>query len=186
MENDNVALRLKSLIEKLGVTSSSFADKCGISRATLSQMLTGRNKKISDVILSQIHVAYPSISIMWLLFGEGPEWTDLQHDPEPSEPSSQTRIEDISERSEDFASSPDSENRFYPGSTTHETFQSNLSGVNPAENPTKDSEDQSVKGYQKTIEILSEIEKNTQKQRKVTQITIYYDDSTYETLFPQR
>lgn len=74
MSEDNIAIRLKFLIQKLGITNSVFADNCGISRATLSQLLTGRNKKISDVIIGQIHTAYPALSIMWLLFNEGSMW----------------------------------------------------------------------------------------------------------------
>lgn len=72
MEQDNVAIRLKGFIQELGVTNSQFADKCGIPRPSLSQLLGGRNKKISDVIVGQIHQAYPELSVLWLLFGEGP------------------------------------------------------------------------------------------------------------------
>ncbi len=186
MENDNVAFRLKSLIEKLGVTSSSFADKCGISRATLSQMLTGRNKKISDVILSQIHAAYPAISIMWLLFGEGQEWTDPNPDSDADIPSSVAHNHENPEVTDDSSSFSDSENLILPTEKTQETFHPNLTGVKTPENTPQNINNQPINDYKKTIEILSEIEKNSKKQRKVTQITIYYDDSTYETLFPQR
>lgn len=37
----------------------------------MSQILSGRNKKISDEVISKIHGAYPSLSVLWLLFGEG-------------------------------------------------------------------------------------------------------------------
>lgn len=74
MSADNIAIRLKLLIRDLDITNSEFADKCGFSRATLSQLLTGRNKKISDVMISLIHDTYPDLSILWLLFDEGPMW----------------------------------------------------------------------------------------------------------------
>ncbi|MDE6315205.1 MAG: helix-turn-helix domain-containing protein [Muribaculaceae bacterium] len=53
------------------ISSTQFADACRIPRPTLSQILSGRNKKISDEVIGKIHEAYPSLSIMWLLFGEG-------------------------------------------------------------------------------------------------------------------
>ena len=71
MNDDNVAIRLKGFIDEMGLTNSQFADQCGIPRPSLSQILTGRNKKISDVIVGQIHTAYPRLSVLWLLFGEG-------------------------------------------------------------------------------------------------------------------
>lgn len=45
MEEYNVAIRLKGFIESQGLTNSQFADRCGIPRPSLSQLLTGRNKK---------------------------------------------------------------------------------------------------------------------------------------------
>ncbi|MGM9803886.1 MAG: helix-turn-helix domain-containing protein [Muribaculaceae bacterium] len=67
----DIVSRLKEFMEKKGVNSSTFADKCKIARPTLSQLLNGRNKKVSDEVVSKIHLGYPDMSIMWLLFGEG-------------------------------------------------------------------------------------------------------------------
>ncbi len=53
------------------ISSTQFADACGIPRPTLSQILSGRNKKISDEVIAKIHEAYPRLSVLWLLFGEG-------------------------------------------------------------------------------------------------------------------
>lgn len=53
------------------VTISQFADRCGIPRPTMSQLMNGRNKRISDEVISKIHNAFPDLSILWLMFGEG-------------------------------------------------------------------------------------------------------------------
>lgn len=63
--------RLRTFMTSQSITNSQFADTCGIPRPTLSQILTGRNKKISDELVSKIHSAYPWLNILWLLFGEG-------------------------------------------------------------------------------------------------------------------
>ena len=63
--------RLKYYLEENKIAISQFADKCRIPRPTLSQILNGRNKKISDELISKIHEAYPRLSVLWLMFGEG-------------------------------------------------------------------------------------------------------------------
>lgn len=63
--------RLKTFMNSQSIGSTQFADACKIPRPTMSQILSGRNKKISDEVISKIHGAYPSLSVLWLLFGEG-------------------------------------------------------------------------------------------------------------------
>lgn len=67
----DIVNRLISFMESHGIGSTQFADACGIPRPTLSQILSGRNKKISDAVIAKIHNAYPQLSVLWLLFGEG-------------------------------------------------------------------------------------------------------------------
>lgn len=63
--------RLKHYMDKSQVTISQFADRCGIPRPTMSQLMNGRNKRISDEVITKIHNAFPDLSILWLMFGEG-------------------------------------------------------------------------------------------------------------------
>ena len=59
------------------LSNSQFADKAGIPRPTLSQFLNGRNKRLSDDLAMKLHVAYPQLNMLWLMFGEG----DMLVDP---------------------------------------------------------------------------------------------------------
>ena len=63
--------RLKHYLDSRQISITQFADECGIPRPTGSQLLAGRNKKVSDEIISKIHSAYPDLNIVWLMFGEG-------------------------------------------------------------------------------------------------------------------
>lgn len=63
--------RLAEYLECKGISRSQFADRCNIPRPTVSQMLSGRNKKIGHEILIAIHNAFPDLSMQWLVFGEG-------------------------------------------------------------------------------------------------------------------
>lgn len=68
---DTFASRLKQFIEAEGMTSTQFADMCKVPRPSLSQILSGRNKKISDILIGMIYSAFPNLNVLWLMFGEG-------------------------------------------------------------------------------------------------------------------
>ena len=76
--------RLKYYMDYAQVTISQFADRCGIPRPTMSQLINGRNKRISDEVISKIHNAFPDLSVLWLMFGEGDMTTNANI--ETSEP----------------------------------------------------------------------------------------------------
>lgn len=67
----NIVDRLKIYMEHTGLPISQFADAALIPRPTLSQILSGRNKKISNEVLEKLHDAFPSLNVAWLLFGDG-------------------------------------------------------------------------------------------------------------------
>lgn len=67
----DIVSRLKIFLQENGISNSLFADNCGIPRPTLSQLLNGRNKKVSDELIAKIHSAYPALNVMWLMFGDG-------------------------------------------------------------------------------------------------------------------
>lgn len=69
--NMDLVNRLKLFMQKNDIAISQFADNCRIPRPTMSQILNGRNKKISDELIAKIHLAYPRLSVLWLMFGEG-------------------------------------------------------------------------------------------------------------------
>ena len=66
----DIIARLNEFVNSNKITPSQFADKLGIPRPSMSQILSGRNKKISNEFLSKLHHAYPDVDILWLLFGE--------------------------------------------------------------------------------------------------------------------
>lgn len=99
----DIVSRLKLFLTQNGIANSQFADTCEIPRPTLSQLLNGRNKKVSDEVLTKIHNAYPALNMMWLMFGDGemfvpnqntigfaPAAQPLENDVKTSLPQSQT------------------------------------------------------------------------------------------------
>lgn len=68
---NDIVSRLKYFLQQMGIATTAFADVCGIPRPSLSQLLNGRNKKVSNEVIDKIHSAYPELNMMWLMFGDG-------------------------------------------------------------------------------------------------------------------
>ncbi len=87
----DIVSRLKIFLKENGISNSLFADNCGIPRPTLSQLLNGRNKKVSDELITKIHSAYPALNVMWLMFGDGEMFvpnantSSIDHQSQPAE-----------------------------------------------------------------------------------------------------
>ena len=62
--------RLEIILDYYSLNASSFADKIGVQRSSLSHLLSGRNKPSLDFILKIIDV-FPDIDLYWILNGKG-------------------------------------------------------------------------------------------------------------------
>ena len=62
--------RLKNWMESEDLKPSSFADKIGVNRATISHILSGRNKPSID-FLQKLLNNYPELNVNWLITGIG-------------------------------------------------------------------------------------------------------------------
>lgn len=154
----DIVTRLKIYMDHTGLQISQFADTASIPRPTLSQILSGRNKKISNEVLTKLHNAYPDLNIAWLLFGDGemdlkggistnkPKTADTQPAPLPSE-------------------KPGLFETFAPGFT-----QSASANAEPEETSKRDFS-----------EIVSEL---PESNKRIKSIVVLYSDSSYETFYP--
>ena len=62
--------RLKNWMESEVLKPSALADTIGVNRATISHILSGRNKPSID-FLEKLLSAYPDINANWLISGIG-------------------------------------------------------------------------------------------------------------------
>ena len=62
--------RLKNWMKLEGLKSSHLADNIGVNRATISHVLSGRNKPSID-FLHKLLGAYPNLNSNWLITGIG-------------------------------------------------------------------------------------------------------------------
>ena len=70
INNSDFAKRLQKVIDFNGESASSFAEKIGVQRSSISHILSGRNKPSLDFIL-KILASYPHVELYWLLKGKG-------------------------------------------------------------------------------------------------------------------
>ncbi len=150
----DIVSRLKEFISKEQVPVTQFADNCSIPRPTLSQLLNGRNKKVSDELITKIHDAYPHLSVLWLMFGEGDMIS--KSNTQFSEPKNEATIDFSHNKATD--SEP-----IIPQLEFPETF--------PENKPEKSSPSTTI-----TF--------SPSQAKKIVNIIVYYSDNTFDSFIP--
>ena len=200
MNDSSAAIRLKHFLEFTGLTNSQFADQCGIPRPTLSQLLSGRNKKLSDQVLRPIHLHFPNLSLVWLMFGEGEMLVGGDNTAKSADLSTPNGVADTGPDKDNDSMfdtsgfSDDSDSAALSASNTSKGVgnPSDRSAIHHESNGSWDEagrmeaneEEEAVyrrtppRGYhrERTDPVAS--------PRKVRSIMVYYDDNTYETFYP--
>ena len=67
---DDFIKRLEIILDYYNLSASSFADKVGVQRSSLSHLLSGRNKPSLDLIM-KIVSEFPEVDLYWIINGKG-------------------------------------------------------------------------------------------------------------------
>ena len=67
---DDFVKRLEILLDYYSLNASSFADKIGVQRSSMSHLLSGRNKPSLDFVMKIMEV-FPDVDLYWILNGTG-------------------------------------------------------------------------------------------------------------------
>ena len=80
INSEDFTKRLQKVIDFYNESASSFAEKIGVQRSSISHILSGRNKPSLDFIL-KILSTYPEVELYWLLNGKGnfPKSEHVEH-----------------------------------------------------------------------------------------------------------
>jgi transcriptional regulator with XRE-family HTH domain len=70
VNTDEFIKRLEIILDYFSLNASSFADKIGVQRSSMSHLLSGRNKPSLDFIL-KINDVFPEVDLYWILNGTG-------------------------------------------------------------------------------------------------------------------
>lgn len=168
----DIVSRLKRFIDTHQIPVTQFADNCRIPRPTLSQLLNGRNKKVSDEVISKIHDAYPRLSVLWLMFGEGSmetpaniEISEPQNAPSSSVSESQPPLPLTNAPQFDFETD-------FPGELSEKSA--------PASSRPEGKFSPSPRPAENTATITF----GEKGGKRVISIVVYYDDNSYESFVP--
>ena len=169
--------RIELLMKCYDLSPSQFAEKTGIQRASVSHIISGRNKPSLEVML-KIYEAFPSVDMKWWMMGVG------------EEPVPQKALE---------VAEAVSETHFPESATSRLQAESGLfAPVEPAPQVFEESKPRRVAMPQPREKQPAEArQKRSQSGRlaqmmplsadkKIKEVRIYYSDGTYETLVPER
>lgn len=186
---ESLNVRLKVFMDYTGLNNSQFADKLGVPRPSFSQIITGRNKKVSDIILAQIHKAFPELNIMWLMFGEGEMLASCSNVAKETKIKEQTNTPALPSgydlawaefgEKENNGQNPD----FVEGYTSANENGREIGAI--SSNSGLKMADIAQLSAEISSKINEEIKSNLEKKtRRVVRITVFYDDNSYETFAP--
>jgi len=163
----DIVARLKQYIEYLGIPITQFADTAQIPRPTLSQILNGRNKKISNEVISKLHDAFPSLNVMWLMFGDGN--IESGENMQTSEPQNAP----ISLFGDEFLI----ENEHVASDKKQKTIERK-------QEQTRQNDVQKEENTISTSSVPEMVTPNSDSSKKVEMIMVYYSDKSFEVFKP--
>ena len=70
VNNTSFAKRLQKICDEHELSAAAFAEKVTVGRATISHILSGRNKPSLDFVM-KVTSSFPEVDLYWLLYGRG-------------------------------------------------------------------------------------------------------------------
>lgn len=166
--------RIRQIIEWANLSQQDFANRLGISPASLSSIFTGRTNPTNNHVQA-IHKAFPNININWLLFGEGKM---MEAGLVGGSASGGSGADGLSEDIE-FGVLPGSEsmsgNFAADEVAVADGSADYLAGGTRREN---------YGGRPTGFHIVDTAKKIDKKPRKIKEIRVFFDDGTYEAFVP--
>jgi len=160
--------RLQQFIFAENISQSSFADTLGVARASVSHILSGRNKPGFDFIES-LTKAYPALNIEWLITGEGKMYKTA-------------KIVDLTPQEPDLFSSVQEETAAIPPLALDSAPEPAAPLPNPAEPSTPRREPSpTAKNAEKiSINTLSKPFQSAVNQKEISKIIVFFSDGSFQ------
>lgn len=155
--------RIELIMRCYNLTSTQFADKTGIQRASVSHILSGRNKPSLEVML-KIYDSFPGLDMKWLMTGDGVAPSAVTQPALFDSGAEQVvapRQDTLS-----FVSQPDTQ-------------------IVEKEKPVQPRKPQAERAPRHSA-VQATKQPELQQVRRIKEIRIFYTDGTYETMFPEK
>ena len=86
------AQRLEKVFDYYELTATTFSESINVGKATISHILSGRNRPSLDFVLKTVD-AFPEVELYWLLHGEG-DFPAITSPAKPVKPKKQEHVSD--------------------------------------------------------------------------------------------
>ena len=185
--------RIEYLMNLYGLTPSQFSDKTGIQRASVSHILSNRNKPSLEILLKIYH-AFKDVELAWLVAGEGNPPT-APHEGDENEGVAQFVSADEAHRQSNMLFSfMDEESGEKPMEVAASVASADavagkvVEGVqavptNVATEGKKEAVVDSVRGDDAPPRSFAI---SADSAKRVKEIKVFYDNGTYETFLPEK
>ncbi len=172
--------RVAFILSVYGLSPSQFADKTGIPRASVSHILSGRNRPSLDV-LQKVAAVFPSVDLNWLVLGVGNAPTadpsDMASVPEKALP--QDGGESLFPNEYDVLADEYKEPKTDVVPRAVKTQRDdNARAVKTAQTKNNNAERSAKKSYSQRYA--------TDTSKYIKEIRVFYSDGTYEILYPEK
>ena len=172
--------RIELLMKCYDLSPSQFADRTGSQRASVSHIISGRNKPSLEVML-KIYEAFPGVDMKWLMMGVGEVPTHQ------AATVAKVGVEQETLFPEQDARVQQSENTLFapsagPLSRVDEEPKPRRAAV---QQPQREKSSLDVRPKRTQSSRLAQMTA-LQPEKKIKEIRIYYNDGTYETLVPEK
>ena len=164
--------KIRLIYEKSELSQQDFAKKIGIAPATISGIFNGRTKATTKII-DAIHKSFPEINVNWLMFDEGEMYCKSysEYDAVVQPTAGQDLFSQ--EYAQQEAATPEPAASATSSSSVSSRQPSKAVTVEPIINNVSDSSKENAKNTDKT-------------ERRIKEIRVFYEDSTYEVFLPVR
>lgn len=181
----NMNTRLKQFLTAENISQSQFADTLGVARASISHILSGRNKPGFD-FLASLARHYPSLNLTWLITGRGRMYGNSQQPAETYFAVTSAASAPQDELTDDAISPSEDENDLFADlspeiSDSRGTTEGWPAGNAPAGRRQEAGVVRTGSGAAGTRERGPQ-EYAAPAARRISRVVVFFDDNTYQEL----
>ena len=181
----NMNTRLKQFLTAENISQSQFADTLGVARASISHILSGRNKPGFD-FLASLARHYPSLNLTWLITGRGRMYGNSQQPAETYFAVTSAASAPQDELTDDAISPSEDENGLFADlspeiSDSRGATEGWPAGNAPAGRRQEAGAVRTGSGAAGTRERGPQ-EYSAPAARRISRVVVFFDDNTYQEL----
>ena len=184
--------RIEYLMNLYGLTPSQFSDRTGIQRASVSHILSNRNKPSLEILLKIYH-AFEDVELAWLVAGEGNPPTAPQENNENQSVAELASGEEVHRQSNMLFSFMDEDSAKPAADVATVAPSGTAAAEKPAEvvqvapmNVAVEKEKEPVVSSANAVDASQSLSMSVDSSKRIREIKIFYNNGTYETFVPEK